>query len=124
VNQFERYALENNSEKSRHSALQAPRPGLFRLVDRFRRKRRNIVAYPHILRIGAEAQQLRIGPAPMYLFDDCLERTFIAKVPGAEVSVKAILARFGRGVHSVRSVGLVILATLAGQRFEKLQTVR
>jgi hypothetical protein len=88
VNQFERYALESNSENSRHTTLQARRPGLFRLVDRFRRKRRNVVAYPHILRIGAEALQLRIGPAPQYLFDDCLERTFIAKVPGAEVSVE------------------------------------
>jgi hypothetical protein len=47
------------------------------------------MAYPHILRICAETQQLSLGLAPQRLFDDRLQSTFIAQVAGAEVSVEA-----------------------------------
>src|SRR5262245_8790867 len=91
VNQLKGYPPESNSKESRQgTGARCGHP-----VNRFRMKGRDIMAHLHILRARAEAQQSRIGLALENLFDDRLQRTFVAQVAGAEVSVQAD----SRGFH-------------------------
>src|SRR5262249_30055501 len=100
VNQLKGYPLESNSEEPSQGT--GPRRG--HPVNRVRGKGRDVMARLHILRVRAEAKQLRIWLAPQNLFDDRLQRTFVAEVAGAEVSVKADFCGFHGFRGSIKHV--------------------